>query len=103
LADPERPNRQPVLVMSAARCLADRHGLVDRFEHPDRAGDVSVADRPVVADVGEVPGHAVQSSGVLWLWCRSLPAAGVPATGGAEYGGRCISIQSHDILDEPRV
>ena len=56
-----------------------------------------------MADVGEVPGHAVHSSGVLWLWCGSLPAAGILATVGAAYGGRCISIQSHDILDEPRV
>ena len=105
LADPEGSHCQPVLVMAAARWFADRHWLVVRFEHPDRAGDVFVADRAVMADVGEVPGHAVHSSGVLWLWlwCGSLPAAGILATVGAAYGGRCISIQSHDILDQPRV
>ena len=32
---------------------------------------------------------------------RSPPLGFSPL--GAAYGGRCISIQSHDILDEPRV
>src|SRR5208337_4875306 len=44
LADPERPHRQPVLVMGAARCFPDRHELVERFENADRSGYVSVPD-----------------------------------------------------------
>ncbi len=48
LADPERPHRQPVLVMGAAGCLPDRHERVERFENADRAGCLTVLDRGAV-------------------------------------------------------
>ena len=44
LADPQRPDRKPVLVMGAARCFPDRHEPVKRFENANRSRYVSVPD-----------------------------------------------------------
>src|SRR5271157_3651903 len=45
--------------MGAAKCFADRHGLVRRFENADRAGYFPVPDLAFLADVGKVSRHAV--------------------------------------------
>ena len=64
--------------MAVARRFADRHWFVVCFEHPDRAGDVSVADRAVMADVGEVPGHARHAKKYLVHGMDHSPPIGFP-------------------------
>jgi len=53
LTDPQRPYRKLIRVVVPARCLADRHERVECFKNTDRAGDLDVADRARLTDVGE--------------------------------------------------
>ena len=62
LADPECPHREPFLIPGQAVRFAKRHRLGRRLENPGRSRYGIVPDLALMADVGEVSSHAVQSS-----------------------------------------
>jgi hypothetical protein len=55
--DMQALHHQPALCPADLECHSDRHGVVGRFEDPDRTRDLAVADGPCSADVSELTCH----------------------------------------------